>query len=37
MGKKRRPQFHVAVASVATDIGSVEKVRFSFVLSLLSV
>uniref|UniRef100_A0A6N2LBF5 Uncharacterized protein n=1 Tax=Salix viminalis TaxID=40686 RepID=A0A6N2LBF5_SALVM len=26
VGKKRRPQFHVAVASVATDIGSVEKI-----------
>ncbi|KAJ6367825.1 hypothetical protein OIU78_000401 [Salix suchowensis] len=27
VGKKRRPQFHVAVASVATDIGSVEKAQ----------
>ncbi|KAJ6334367.1 hypothetical protein OIU78_011290 [Salix suchowensis] len=27
VGKKRRPRFHVAVAGVATDIGSVEKVR----------
>ena len=29
MGKKGRPQFHVAVACVATDIGSVEEVSFS--------
>ncbi|KAJ6769340.1 MAGNESIUM-CHELATASE SUBUNIT CHLI [Salix koriyanagi] len=27
VGKKGRPQFHVAVASVATDIGSVEKAQ----------
>ncbi|KAJ6303652.1 hypothetical protein OIU77_017516 [Salix suchowensis] len=27
VGKKRRPQFHVAVVSVATNIGSVEKAR----------
>uniref|UniRef100_A0A6N2N0J8 Uncharacterized protein n=1 Tax=Salix viminalis TaxID=40686 RepID=A0A6N2N0J8_SALVM len=27
VGKKRRPQFHVAVAIVATDIGSVEKAQ----------
>jgi hypothetical protein len=29
VGKKGRPQFHVAVACVATDIGSVEEVSFS--------
>jgi magnesium chelatase subunit I len=37
VGKKGRPQFHVAVASVATDIGSVQEVRFPSLLSLLSI